>query len=73
MKKLVSLKQFNENQCQNYLAYGDTKCLPNGIACPKCGLELVDTDRSRQLASYPPQYNIHCENKDCNYHGYRLV
>lgn len=41
----------------------------NGIACPECGAELFDTNQFRQLASWPPQYRIHCEN--CDYMGTR--
>lgn len=33
---------------------------PNGIACPKCGAEMWDTNPSVMLTSWPPRYSIHC-------------
>lgn len=41
----------------------------NGIACPLCGHELMDSTPEMILTSHPPQYNIHCPS--CSYHGYR--
>lgn len=34
--------------------------MPNGIACPKCGHELVDDRAGGRLASMPPQYWVVC-------------
>ncbi len=44
---------------------------PNGIACPKCGKELWDSNPRMTLTSNPPKKNIHCP--ECNYRGYRLA
>lgn len=33
---------------------------PNGIACPKCGAELVDPRPNETLTSFPPQKNTAC-------------
>jgi hypothetical protein len=41
----------------------------NGIACPKCGYELFDTNSNRMVLSFPPRYPIHCNN--CDYIGIR--
>ena len=43
---------------------------PNGIACPKCGAELMDTD-GMILTSYPAQRNVKCSK--CEYVGYRIA
>lgn len=43
----------------------------NGIACPKCGTELIDSNPTMTLASYPPQKNIKCPS--CDYVGYRVA
>jgi DNA-directed RNA polymerase subunit RPC12/RpoP len=43
----------------------------NGIACPKCGNELMDTNPMMTLTSYPAQKNIHCPK--CGYTGYRIA
>jgi DNA-directed RNA polymerase subunit RPC12/RpoP len=42
---------------------------PNGIACPNCGHELLDSNPTVCLTSWPPQYNTHCP--ACDYRGYR--
>jgi DNA-directed RNA polymerase subunit RPC12/RpoP len=41
----------------------------NGIACPSCGSELMDSNPSICLTSYPPQWSIHCPK--CGYTGTR--
>lgn len=43
--------------------------VPNGIACPACGAELVDVDRSCVLTSAPPKYAASC--LACRWRGYR--
>lgn len=43
----------------------------NGIACPKCGSELYDTNPMVVLTSYPPKKNIHCV--ECDYVGFSLI
>jgi len=42
---------------------------PNGIACPECGKELMDSD-TMILTSNPPRRNVHCPS--CGYIGYRV-
>lgn len=41
----------------------------NGIACPKCGKELFDTNSNMVLTTHPLQYAINCHN--CDYIGHR--
>jgi len=43
----------------------------NGIACPKCGAELMDTSPGQVLTSLPPCTAIHCP--ECKYTGSRIV
>lgn len=43
----------------------------NGIACPKCGSELWDTNPMMTLTSNPPQKNVNCPT--CGWNGYRLA
>lgn len=45
--------------------------IKNGIACPKCGNELLDSNPMMTLTSYPPQKSTHCNS--CDYTGYRLA
>ena len=42
---------------------------PNGIACPDCGQELVDSNPGVVLTSLPPQMRIHCQG--CDFKGTR--
>lgn len=43
----------------------------NGIACPECESELMDSNPSVTLTSHPPQKNTKCS--VCEYTGYRLA
>ncbi len=71
-KQLKSLKDFNAKKRVWYNTIEEAKRKPryNGIACPECGAELIDTNPNIVLTSNPPQKNIHCPNGD--YRGYRL-
>lgn len=42
---------------------------PNGLACPKCGKELQDSDPTI-LMSYPPMVNVDCP--ECGYKSLRI-
>jgi DNA-directed RNA polymerase subunit RPC12/RpoP len=42
----------------------------NGIACPKCGEELFDTNSGVVFTSMPAKYAIECHK--CDYIGYRF-
>ena len=67
---LKSLEDFNSDQ---HKKYDRPKVAKNGIACPKCGAELIDTSPGTILASNPPQKNIGCEVEGCDYVGYRIA
>ena len=69
MAKLKSLDEFNSEQMAKY-SKSDQPC-PNGISCPNCGKELLDSNPSITLTSHPPQKDIHCP--DCGYYGYRIA
>ena len=47
----------------------NTQPHPNGIACPECQCELMDSNPSICLTSCPPQYSVHCPS--CGYTGTR--
>jgi len=63
------LAEFNVERLKHYAAINQPH--PNGIACPKCGAELWDSDPTRMLASNPPQKNVNCPG--CGYVGYRFA
>lgn len=68
MKKLKSLEQHNKETLDYMYQLNKPYPRPNGLACPKCGCELMDTD-GNVLASHPPQRNVNCSK--CDYRGYR--
>lgn len=43
---------------------------PNGIACPKCGCCLLDSNEFI-LFSHPPKASVHCGN--CHWRGVRNI
>jgi len=66
----MPLKSLDEwNAAHGHVEPPSRKNIPNGIACPKCGHELMDTDRSVQTCSIPPKYSVACP--VCDYHGWR--
>lgn len=40
----------------------------NGIACPQCGAEMIDSSPGITLTSMPPQKHVHCP--ACGFRGY---
>ena len=59
-KKLISLDQHNSTNSTFHWGMMNPKPIPNGIACPKCGEELLDTQPNVTLTSMPPQKNVGC-------------
>lgn len=70
--KLKTLEEHNQNKWQAHLSFTSKFGQPckNGIACPKCGEEMLDSCPETILTSNPPKKDIHC---NCGYKGYRLV
>ena len=68
-KKLKSLEESNAESRRLAFKISDNSPRPNGIACPNCGEELMDTNPMSTLTSNPPQKNVHCPK--CEYSGYR--
>jgi len=69
MKKIKSLEESNSNNRKYFQEMNDNSPKPNGISCPRCGNELLDSTPNIVLTSYPPQLNVHCPK--CDYRGYR--
>ena len=65
MKKLISLE--DNNKFFNTFQYESIKC-GNGISCPVCGEELIDSD-NYILTSNPPQRNVKC--LKCEFKSFR--
>jgi predicted RNA-binding Zn-ribbon protein involved in translation (DUF1610 family) len=68
---LVSLDEHNSIAWATQVNMYSNEPKPNGIACPKCGEELMDTNPNMTLTSHPAQKNVHCPK--CGYTGYRIA
>ncbi len=66
---MTTLDEHNAERMRIY----DRQRIPgkNGIDCPECGGDLMDTDPNVTLTSLPPKKNIHCTK--CDYKGYRVA
>lgn len=71
MSDLMSLEDFNRERTEQYRGLNDPSPRPNGITCPDCGAELVDSFPQGTLASNPPQKRVHCT--ECNFSGLRVA
>lgn len=70
-KKLKTLEENNAEAFENNKSLCVNEPRLNGIACPKCGTELFDSNPNITLSSWPAQKNVHCDK--CGYVGYRFV
>jgi hypothetical protein len=70
-KKLKTLEQHNADAMAISSSQLRDNPIPNGIACPKCGEELVDSNPSITLTSLPTKKSTHCAK--CDYKGYRFA
>lgn len=66
---LKSLEGHNKEAREHYRDM-DKYPRSNGLACPNCGRELMDSD-PMMLTSSPPQRNVHCSG--CGFIGYRVA
>lgn len=70
-KKLKSLEEHNVNAYVDQMFSSANDPVLNGIACPECGEELMDSNPMEILTSFPAQKNVHCSK--CSYKGYRIA
>lgn len=69
---MKTLEEHNKEREQSYELWRKRQePHPNGIACPKCGEELWDSNPMVTLYSNPPKKYVHCPK--CGYRGYRLA
>lgn len=66
---LKTLEEHNKEKEWQFEVCQSDAPFPNGIACPKCGHETMDSDKEI-LSSLPPQKKIHCPR--CDFQGFRL-
>ena len=72
-KQLKSLDEHNSMSSTFHRSMMPQKPIPNGIACPKCGEEMLDTEPNVILTSIPPKKSVGCSSKKCDYTGYRIA
>lgn len=65
---MESLEEHNEKVQEFHRDISKPK--QNGISCPVCGAELMDSNPCLTLLSYPPQFATECS--ECDYTGTRL-
>ena len=71
MKSLISLREHNQQIIESVPDPQLDVALPNGVACPTCGNELLDTHPNLILNYKPPQKHIKCSK--CAFRGVRLA
>lgn len=71
--ELKSLAEHNSITSTVHRGLFPEKPVPNGIACPKCGEELLDSKPNEILTSIPPQKSVKCSNDKCDFNGYRVA
>ena len=69
VKALKSLEEYNQEAREAHRISTDPR--PNGIACPECGSELIDSAPGFVLTSNPPQKYVSCPK--CEYQGYAVL
>jgi C4-type Zn-finger protein len=70
-KKLKTLAEHNSEKLNaNRDIYGN-KPVPNGISCPICQKEMMDSSPMMVLTSIPPKKSVHCPS--CDYRDYRIA
>jgi DNA-directed RNA polymerase subunit RPC12/RpoP len=72
-KKLKNFEAFNTEGREKYYTFmhKSNEPRPNGIECPNCKHELVDSSPRYTMSSIPPQKYVHCP--QCGYKGYRVA
>lgn len=72
-RTLKTLEQHNYERLEELKPFEKSAPSFNGIACPSCGKECVDTNPNITLTSYPAQKNIACSDEQCGWSGYRIA
>lgn len=66
---MKTLDQHNADRTQDYNS-GTQEILPSGLACPKCGEELVYANWHVILTSLLPKKRVECR---CGFAGHAIV
>ena len=71
--RLVPLDEYNYEKSGPHWELNSNQPRLNGLACPQCGSELLDTNPMQICTSMPPQEWVHCSNSECDYIGLRIA
>jgi hypothetical protein len=70
-KKLKTLAEHNSEKLNTNWDLYSNNPVPNGISCPMCEKEMMDSNPMMMLASIPPKKNVHCPS--CGHSDYRIA
>ncbi len=71
-KGLVLLRAHNDERLSHWRDPDSRKPVPNGIACPRCGNELLDKQPGVMQPTVPPRVNVLCGDGECEWRGVRV-
>jgi len=72
-KKLFTLQQFNERAIEIFNLSHDKPLSKNGIECPICNNELLDSNFGYELNAGLMTKKVLCDNYNCGYEGFRFL
>jgi len=67
---MKDLDQHNKERYAQIAKERETESF-TGIACPKCGTEMINPSPNMVLTSNPPQINVLCPK--CDHRGYAVI
>ena len=71
--KLKLLSEWNDKRLAHWRDPKSRGPKKNGVACPKCGEELVDRSPGMVVGSNPPRVEVLCPIPTCSWHGRRVA
>jgi len=72
-KGLQLLSDWNDDRYAFWRDPASRAAMPNGLACPRCGDELMDKSPNQIEPGNPPRADVYCSKDDCSWHGRRLA
>lgn len=65
------MKTLDEHNNETWQYFSNqNKSVGAGVACPKCGTEMLITDTGTVLLTWPPKRSVECPS--CKHHDYML-
>jgi len=70
VNNMKTLEDFNKERMCAHTTTWTNEPVKNGIACPECNSELMDSDPCVTLCSNPPKKRVKCS--ECDFVGFRV-